>query len=95
MKAITVRASNNTAIIETGNRLGDIALALNAAGRAIPHGTYSYVGIGGLSGYGGFGFTSRAWGLTLDTIKSATVVLANGTIAMASSTVNTDLFWVS
>ncbi|KAJ7841856.1 glucooligosaccharide oxidase [Mycena leptocephala] len=93
MKAITVRASNNTAIIETGNRLGDIALALNAAGRAIPHGTYSYVGIGGLSGYGGFGFTSRAWGLTLDTIKSATVVLANGTIAMASSTVNTDLFW--
>jgi hypothetical protein len=43
MKAITVRASNNTALIETGNRLGDIALALNAAGRALPHGTCSYV----------------------------------------------------
>ncbi|KAJ7810614.1 glucooligosaccharide oxidase [Mycena leptocephala] len=69
------------------------AACTQCAGRAIPHGTYSYVGIGGLSGYGGFGFTSRAWGLTLDTIKSATVVLANGTIAMASSTVNTDLFW--
>ncbi|KAJ7132287.1 glucooligosaccharide oxidase [Mycena epipterygia] len=93
MKAITVRASNNTAIIETGNRLGDIALALNAAGRALPHGTCSYVGIGGHSGYGGFGFTSRAWGLTLDTVKSATVVLANGTIVTASSTVNSDLFW--
>ncbi|KAJ6485720.1 hypothetical protein C8R45DRAFT_997610 [Mycena sanguinolenta] len=93
MKAITVRSSNNTALIETGNRLGDIALALNNAGRAIPHGTCSYVGIGGHSGYGGFGFTSRAWGLTLDTIKSATVVLANGTIVAASSTVNTDLFW--
>ncbi|KAJ6581029.1 glucooligosaccharide oxidase [Mycena capillaripes] len=93
MKAITVHSWNNTAVIETGNRLGDVALALNAAGRAIPHGTCSYVGIGGHSGYGGFGFTSRAWGLTLDTIKSATVVLANGTIATASSTVNTDLFW--
>ncbi|KAF7370993.1 Glucooligosaccharide oxidase [Mycena sanguinolenta] len=93
MKAITVRSSNNTALIETGNRLGDIALALNNAGRAIPHGTCPYVGIGGHSGYGGFGFTSRAWGLTLDTIKSATVVLANGTIATASSTVNPDLFW--
>ncbi|KAJ6551851.1 hypothetical protein B0H19DRAFT_1159199 [Mycena capillaripes] len=93
MKAITVRSSNNTAVIQTGNRLGDIALALNAAGRAIPHGTCSYVGIGGHSGYGGFGFTSRAWGLTLDVIKSATVVLANGTIVTASSTVNTDLFW--
>ncbi|KAJ7484155.1 glucooligosaccharide oxidase [Mycena latifolia] len=93
MKAITVRSSNNTAIIETGNRLGDVALALNAKGRALPHGTCSYVGIGGHSGYGGFGFTSRAWGLTLDTVKSATVVLANGTIVSASAHVNTDLFW--
>ncbi|KAJ7777401.1 glucooligosaccharide oxidase [Mycena metata] len=93
LKAISVRSSNNTALIEMGNRLGDIALALNAAGRALPHGTCSYVGIGGHSGYGGFGFTSRAWGLTLDTIKSATVVLANGTIATASSTINPDLFW--
>ncbi|KAJ7614648.1 hypothetical protein DFH06DRAFT_1343987 [Mycena polygramma] len=93
LKTINVVASNNTAVIETGNRLGDIALALNASGRAIPHGTCPYVGIGGHSGYGGFGFTSRAWGLTLDTIQSATVVLANGSIAYASSTVNADLFW--
>ncbi|KAJ6529330.1 glucooligosaccharide oxidase [Mycena capillaripes] len=93
MKAITVRPSNNTAIIETGNRLGDVALALNAKGRAIPHGTCSYLGIGGHSGYGGFGFTSRAWGLTLDTVKSATVVLGNGTIVSASANVNPDLYW--
>ncbi|KAJ7623675.1 glucooligosaccharide oxidase [Roridomyces roridus] len=93
MKGISIRSSNNTALIETGNRLGDIALALNAAGRALPHGTCSYVGIGGHSGMGGFGFTSRAWGLTLDTIKSATVVLANGTIVTASNTSNTDIFW--
>ncbi|KAF7317833.1 Glucooligosaccharide oxidase [Mycena kentingensis (nom. inval.)] len=93
MKSISVRSGNNTALIQTGNRLGDVALALNAAGRALPHGTCSYVGIGGHSGYGGFGFTSRQWGLTLDTIKSATVVLANGTIASASSSVNPDLFW--
>ncbi|KAK7031539.1 Glucooligosaccharide oxidase [Favolaschia claudopus] len=93
MKAITVRSSNNTALIETGNRLGDVATALNNAGRALPHGTCPYVGIGGHSGYGGFGFTSRAWGLTLDTIKSATVVLADGSVKTASSSVNTDLFW--
>ncbi|KAJ6605840.1 glucooligosaccharide oxidase [Mycena sp. CBHHK59/15] len=93
LKAVTIRSSNNTAIIETGNRLGDVALALNAAGRALPHGTCSYVGIGGHSGYGGFGFTSRAWGLTLDTIKSATVVLANATVVTASASVNSDLFW--
>ncbi|KAJ7148091.1 glucooligosaccharide oxidase [Mycena crocata] len=93
LKAITVQSSNNTAIIGNGNRLGDIALALNAAGRGIPHGTCPYVGIGGHSGYGGFGLTSRMWGLTLDTVKSATVVLGNGTIVSASPNVNSDLFW--
>ncbi|KAJ7289911.1 hypothetical protein C8J57DRAFT_1629167 [Mycena rebaudengoi] len=93
LKVITVRSSNNTALIETGNRLGDVALALNAKGRAMPHGTCSYVGIGGHSGYGGFGFTSRIWGLALDVVKSATVVLGNGTIVSASASVNPDLYW--
>ncbi|KAK7059900.1 Glucooligosaccharide oxidase [Favolaschia claudopus] len=93
LKTITVRSSNNTAIIETGNRLGDVALALNAHGRALPHGTCSYVGIGGHSGYGGFGFTSRAWGLALDTVRSATVVLGNGNIVTASPNANPDLFF--
>lgn len=35
------------------------------------------------------------WGLTLDTIVSIDVVLANGTIAKASNTINPDLFWVA
>ncbi|KAJ7798422.1 glucooligosaccharide oxidase [Mycena leptocephala] len=97
LKAITVRSSNNTALIETGNRLGDVALALNAKGRAMPHGTCSYVGIGGHSGMPLldhlFGFTSRIWGLALDVVKSATVVLGNGTIVSASANVNPDLYW--
>ncbi|KAJ7485395.1 hypothetical protein FB451DRAFT_55770 [Mycena latifolia] len=93
LKAITVESSNSTARIETGNLLGDVALALNAKGRAMPHGTCPTVGIGGHSGYGGFGFTSRAWGLALDAVKSATVVLANGSIVIASANSNSDLFW--
>ncbi|KAF8181872.1 glucooligosaccharide oxidase [Mycena galopus ATCC 62051] len=91
LKAISVH--NDTALIETGNRLGDVALYLNASGRAMPHGTCSYVGIGGHSAYGGYGFTSRMWGLALDTVQSATVVLANGIVANASADVNPDLYW--
>lgn len=34
------------------------------------------------------------WGLTLDTIQSINLVLANGSIAMASLSQNSDLFWV-
>ncbi|KAF8874587.1 glucooligosaccharide oxidase [Infundibulicybe gibba] len=90
---ISVDANAGTAVIEIGNRLGNVALALNDAGRALPHGTCPYVGLGGHSGYGGFGYTSRMWGMTLDTIRSIHMVLPNGTITTASSTSNSDLFW--
>ncbi|KAJ7452170.1 glucooligosaccharide oxidase [Mycena galericulata] len=90
---ITVDPTARTAVIESGNRLGDIALALNDYGFALPHGTCPYVGIGGHSSYGGFGFTSRMWGLTLDNILSINLVLANGTIAKTSKDINPDLFW--
>ena len=111
---ISVDPTTYIATIGPGNRLGDVALGLNNAGRALPHGTCPYVGIGGHSGkqlrswsnlfiylfilpegYGGFGFTSRKWGLTLDTIQSLEVVLANGTIANVSLTSYPDLFFVS
>ncbi|KAJ7855030.1 glucooligosaccharide oxidase [Mycena olivaceomarginata] len=90
---ITVNPSTRTAVIETGNRLGDIALALNDYGLALPHGTCPYVGVGGHASYGGYGFTSRMWGLTLDNILSINLVLANGTITKASKDINPDLFW--
>ena len=112
-KQLSVDPTTFIATIGPGNRLGDIALGLNNAGRALPHGTCPYVGIGGhsgtqliilklsfiifffLEGYGGYGFTSRKWGLTLDTIQGIEVVLANGTIANVSQTNYPDLFWVS
>ncbi|KAF8956211.1 glucooligosaccharide oxidase [Flammula alnicola] len=92
-KSVIVDSTTKIATIGPGNRLGDVALALNNKGRALPHGTCPYVGMGGHSGYGGYGFTSRKWGLTLDTIQSLQVVLANGAIVVASSTNNPDLFW--
>ncbi|KAF8194117.1 glucooligosaccharide oxidase [Pholiota molesta] len=92
-KTVSVDPNTKVATIGPGNRLGDVALALNNAGRAMPHGTCPYVGIGGHSGHGGYGFTSRKWGLTLDTVQSLDVVLADGSIITASSTSNTDLFW--
>ncbi|PPQ97240.1 hypothetical protein CVT26_000766 [Gymnopilus dilepis] len=92
-KKITVDDKAGTAVIETGNRLGDIISALAAHGRGLPHGTCSYVGIGGHSAFGGFGFTSRLWGLTIDAILSIDLVLANGTITTASEKVNPDLFF--
>ncbi|ESK87595.1 glucooligosaccharide oxidase [Moniliophthora roreri MCA 2997] len=93
LKKISYDTESQSAVIEPGNRLGDIALALNEYGRAIPHGRCSYVGVGGHAAGGGFGFVSRMWGLNLDAVQSVEAVLANGTIVTASSTENSDLFW--
>lgn len=59
----------------------------------LPHGTCPLVGLGGHALYGGFGLSSRMWGLTLDNITSVSSVLAGGNTFSASETQNRDLFW--
>ncbi|KZT35085.1 hypothetical protein SISSUDRAFT_212157 [Sistotremastrum suecicum HHB10207 ss-3] len=93
MKGLSV-SPDGTAVAQTGNLLGDLAQGLWDQGqRALPHGTCPYVGIGGHASFGGYGFFSRKAGLLLDTVQSAEVVLANGTLTTASATQNPDLFW--
>ncbi|KAL0570946.1 hypothetical protein V5O48_011016 [Marasmius crinis-equi] len=93
MTRISVDASSRFATIETGNRLGNVALGLNDQGMAMPHGLCPHVGIGGHSAFGGWGWTSRMWGLTLDVIKAANTVLPNGTTARVTADNHPDLFW--
>ena len=49
-QSVTVDDSAGTAVIQAGNRLGDIVTALAAHGRGLPHGTCLYVGFGGHAG---------------------------------------------
>lgn len=92
----TTVTRDNIAVVGGGVLLGPLATALYKQGkRAVSHGVCGGVGIGGHATHGGWGFTSRAWGLTLDHIVELHVVLANGTEARASPRINPDLFWVS
>ena len=59
---ITVDDNAGTAVIEMGNRLGDIVTALAAHGRGLPHGTCPYVGIGGHAGTS-LGFRCHSYSL--------------------------------
>ena len=96
LKNITYANDHQQATVQTGNRLGDVAVNLwNNGQRALPHGTCPNVGSGGHTSYGGFGFLSRFGGLLLDRVVSAEVVLANGTVVTASKDSHADLFWVS
>ncbi|KAK1231407.1 hypothetical protein PQX77_005469 [Marasmius sp. AFHP31] len=93
MTKIEIDPQTHIARVETGNKLGNIAAALNAAGRALPHGSCTYVGVGGHASFGGFGFTSRMWGLMTDTIRAATVVFANGTATRVTEQSYPDIIW--
>ncbi|MGB3330309.1 MAG: LLM class flavin-dependent oxidoreductase, partial [Thermomicrobiales bacterium] len=79
--------------IEPGARWMDVAAALEPHGWALTSGDYGGVGVGGLATAGGVGFLAREQGLTIDHMRAAEVVLADGTLVRASETENPDLLW--
>lgn len=50
-------------------------------------------GVAGLTLGGGYGMLTGKYGLVIDNLVRATVVLANGEIKTASRKENSDLFW--
>lgn len=93
-KYVNLDPVTQIATIGAGTRLGDVSYSLyNLGGRALPHGLCPGVGISGHALHGGYGFASRMWGTTLDTILEMEVVLADGSIVTTSRTENEDLFW--
>jgi FAD/FMN-containing dehydrogenase len=82
-----------TARVEPGATLGDLDDATQVYGLATPVGINSTTGIAGLTLGGGFGWLSRKHGLTIDNLRSADVVTAEGELVTASEDENADLFW--
>jgi hypothetical protein len=64
-----------------------------AFGMATPSGFLASTGVAGLTLGGGIGYLSRRFGLTVDNLLSADVVLADGTFVTASAASHPDLFW--
>jgi FAD/FMN-containing dehydrogenase len=93
MREVEVDAASKTARVAPGATLGDVDTATLAHGLALPVGINSTTGIAGLTLGGGFGWLCRKWGLTIDSLRSADVVLASGERAHASAESHPDLFW--
>ncbi|MCH7992651.1 MAG: FAD-binding oxidoreductase, partial [Gemmatimonadetes bacterium] len=93
MKAVDVDADSRTVRVEPGATLGELDAATQVHALAVPTGINSTTGIAGLTLGGGFGWISRKYGMTIDNLLSARVVLADGSVVVASESENTDLFW--
>ena len=62
-------------------------------GLATPSGIAPSVGIAGLTLGGGLGWLQAKYGLAVDNLVSAEVVLASGDVVAASDDTERDLFW--
>lgn len=93
MKEINVDAEAKTVAIGPGVLGRELDAATQAHGLAVPTPTVSSVSVIGAALGGGGGYLTRAFGLTLDNLLSAEVVVADGTVVRASEEENTDLFW--
>ncbi len=93
MKGVEVDAAARRVRVAGGCTWGDVDNASHAFGLAVPSGIISTTGVGGLTLGGGHGYLSRKYGLTVDNLLAAEVVLADGRVVTASAGEHTDLFW--
>jgi FAD/FMN-containing dehydrogenase len=93
MKSVRVDPVARTARVEPGATLADFDKEAQAFALATPLGINSTTGVAGLTLGGGFGWTTRKFGLAVDNLISADVVTADAKLVRASENENPDLFW--
>ncbi len=93
MRSTTVDPAAHTVRVDGGCTWGDVDHATVAFGMATPSGFLASTGVGGLALGGGIGYLTRRFGLTVDNLLAADVVLADGTLVRADARSHPDLFW--
>jgi FAD/FMN-containing dehydrogenase len=93
MREIAVDPINKTVAVQGGALSGDINVAVGKHGMGVVGGICNGVGVGGITLAGGYGYLTGKHGLALDNLLAAEIVLADGSVAIASEEENPELFW--
>ncbi len=93
MRSTTVSPEERTVRVDAGCTWADVDHATVGFGMATPSGFLGSTGVAGLSLGGGMGYLTRRFGLTVDNLLAADVILADGSFVTADATSHPDLFW--
>jgi FAD/FMN-containing dehydrogenase len=93
MRGVWVDMQRRVAHAQAGCVLGDVDRETQVHGLAAVLGFVSATGITGLTLGGGFGYLTRRYGWTSDSVVSMDVVTADARVVHASNDQNPDLFW--
>ena len=93
MNDVTLGPDQRSVLISGGTRASDVFAITDPRGLAVVTGSCSSVGMTGLTLGGGYGSLIGRFGLALDNLLAAEVVLADGRIVTASPDSEQELFW--
>ena len=93
MKGIHVDPPRSTVRAQAGVTVSELDRAAAAFGLAVPSGVVSSTGIAGLTLGGGIAWLMGMYGMAVDNLLSAEVVLASGEVVTAGEDADPDLFW--
>src|SRR6476660_7471659 len=93
MNDVTLSPDYRAARISGGARASDVLAVTDPRGLAMVTGSCSSVGMTGLTLGGGYGSLIARFGLALDNLLAAEVVLADGRIVTAKRDSQEELFW--
>ncbi len=93
MKSVRIDESRRRAYAGGGALLNSLDTAALEYGLVTTAGVVSHTGVGGYTLGGGFGRLNRKYGLTIDNLRSAQLVTADGEIHRVNANSEPDLFW--
>ena len=93
MNGVVTGPDNRLARVQGGARAGDVTTLTDPLNVTPVLGSVNAVGVAGLALGGGYGPLIGSFGLALDNLLAAEVVLADGRIVLVNQQDNADLFW--